>query len=133
MKLLGRIALILLAALAVSGVTYELGQIGMLSAIAGAGHAEGRPPGLAGAPNQSSGGNVAASGQRQPPAGFQGGGRDEGERDEGGFSLFGFTELGKAFLTTAVVVVAAAPIVSLIQRRRRTRRKELARGPNASA
>ena len=37
MKLFGRIALILLAALAVSGLTYELGQAGMVSAIAGTG------------------------------------------------------------------------------------------------
>ena len=62
-----------------------------------------------------------------PPAGFQG-----GERDEGGFSLFGFTELGKALLTTAVVVLVAAPIVSLIQRRR-ARRKRIAPGRNAPA
>jgi len=126
-KLFGRIALILLAALAVSGLTYELGQAGMVSAIAGAGRGEGRPADVADAPSQSSGGNVAASGQRRPPAGFQG-----GERDEGGFSLFGFTELGKALLTTAVVVLVAAPIVSLIQRRR-ARRKRIAPGRNAPA
>lgn len=126
MKLLGRIVIILLAALAVAGLTYELGQAGTLSAIAGTGHGEGRPADVADAPNQSPDGNVAASGQRQPPAGFQG-----GERDEGGFSMFGFSEVGKAFLTTAVVVVVAAPIVSLIQRRRRARRKGIARGRNA--
>ena len=120
MKLLGRIVIILLAALAVSGLTYELGQAGMLSGIAGAGRGEGRPADIADAPNQSPGGNVAASGQRQRSAGFQGGGREEG-----GFSLFGFTELGKAFFITAVVVVVAAPIVSLIQRRR-ARQKRIA-------
>lgn len=128
MKLLGHIVLILLAALAVSGATYELGQAGMLSAIAGAGGGEGRPRDFAGAPNQPSDGNAAAAGQRQPSAGFQG-----GERDEGGFSLFGFTEVGKAFLITAVVAAAAAPVVSLVQRRRRAQRKGPTSGRNAPA
>lgn len=125
MKLLGRIVIILLAALAVSGATYELGQAGLLSAV-GAGRGEGRPGGFAGAPNQAP--NAAPSAQRQPTAGFEGRGRDEG-----GFSLFGLTELGKAFGTTAVVVVLVAPVVSLIQWRKRARRKAMAVGRSSSA
>lgn len=124
MKLLGRIVIILLVALAVSGATYELGQTGVLSAIVGAGRGEGRPGGFAGQPGQSPSANAAASGQA---------GVGRGGRDEGGFSTFGLTELGKAFLTTAVVVVVVAPIVSLIQWRKRTRRKAMAASRSASA
>ena len=128
MKLLGRIVIILLAALAISGATYELGQAGMLSTVVGIGQGGGRAGSFTGQPNQAPGSNAAASGQRQPRA--EG---DQGGRDAGGFSLFGLSELGKAFLTTALVIVVIAPIVSLIQWRRRSLRKARINSPNASA
>ena len=128
MKLLGRIVIILLTALVISGATYELGQAGVLSTVVGSGRGGGRAGGFTGQPNQAPGSNVAASGQRQPgPDGEAGG------RDGGGFSLFGLSELGKAFLTTALVVVVIAPIVSLIQWRRRSLRKARINSRNASA
>lgn len=127
MRVLFRAVIIVLAALAVSGVTYEVGQAGVLSSVVGAGRGEGRQ-GVAGGPNQSSAGTTVAAGQGQGPAAFQRGG---GEQE--GFSVFGLVQVGKSFAIIAVVVVLVAPLVGFIQRRKRAQHKTLANGPNASA